>query len=92
MTTHKVSVGNIGYTLDHQIDLRIYLNPKFLMITLGPEELMKKHLNLERDIHTLQTEPPVITRKKPQNFHSCFRCLKQKKQNITNKFKLFFSL
>lgn len=68
MTTHKVSVRNIGYTLDHQIDLRIYLNPKFLMITFGPEELMKKHLNLERDIHTLQTEPPVITRKKPKIF------------------------
>ena len=64
MTTHKASVGNIGYTLDHQIDLRIYLNPKFLMIALGPEQLMKKHLNLERNIHTLQTEPPVITRKK----------------------------
>lgn len=68
MTTHKVSVGNIGDTLDHQNDLRIYLNPRFLMITPVPEELMKKHLTLERDIHALQTEPPVIIEKKNQKF------------------------
>ena len=61
MTTHKVSVGNIGDTLDHHIDLRIYLDPRFLMISLVPEELIEKHLNLEKDINTLQTEPPPIT-------------------------------
>ena len=68
MTTHEggLSVGSIGDTLDHQIDLRIYLNPKFLMITLGPEELMKKHLNLGRDIHTLQTA--TSHKKKTQKF------------------------